>query len=241
MTDVEIWTKFSFKKHTSLWLCILLRHIWQKLIHCASLPLRQINDYNLFIKKRKNLRSIFNSFFVNESKNIFQFFSLKIVFRILHFHFIFISYRKQQQKELLFSVPKPEISVTRLGDFLKFLATSFRSKIPQIFGDFMGKCEKQKVLEKLFCLLLANWATFQSIICSHCLLPISRKERGDDDRHNNIFVKYGPLFLLSKFFSQCNNNTAKYLSLIQKCSQITPVCSLELEPIKWIKWAMTVS
>ena len=50
----------------------------------------------------------------------------------------------------------------------------------------MGKCEKQKVLEKLFCLLLANWATFQSIICSHCLLPISRKERGDDDRLNNI-------------------------------------------------------
>ena len=35
-------------------------------------------------------------------------------------------------------------SVTRLGDFLKFLVTNFLTKVAQIFGDYLGYFEKSK-------------------------------------------------------------------------------------------------
>ena len=36
----------------------------------------------------------------------------------------------------------PPYNVTRLGDFWKFLATNFLTKVTKIFGNFLGYCEK---------------------------------------------------------------------------------------------------
>ena len=42
-------------------------------------------------------------------------------------------------------------SVTKLGDFLMFLATNFNTKIAKIFGDLIGCFEKYIVLSKNGC------------------------------------------------------------------------------------------
>ena len=57
------------------------------------------------------------------------------------------------------------ISVTRLGDFWKFLATNFLTKVTQIFGNFLGYCEKHYFVSKNSCgsfwgIIWKIWATF---------------------------------------------------------------------------------
>ena len=64
-------------------------------------------------------------------------------------------------------------SVTRLGDFWKFLAKNFDMKVPKIFDNLLGYYKKH--LRKNYCgFFLANlwklWATLYSIIWSHCTL-----------------------------------------------------------------------
>ena len=65
-------------------------------------------------------------------------------------------------------------SVTRLGDFWKFLATNILTKVAQIFGNFLGCCEKHYFVSKNCCgsflgRVWKNWATFYSNIWSHCV------------------------------------------------------------------------
>ena len=64
-------------------------------------------------------------------------------------------------------------SVTRLGNFLKFSATNFLTKVAQIFGNFLGCCEKHYFISKNYCgsflgIVWKIWATFYSNIWSHC-------------------------------------------------------------------------
>ena len=48
-------------------------------------------------------------------------------------------------------------SVTRLGDFLNFLATNLITKVAQIVGDFLGSFEKHCFLSQTG--LATFWAT----------------------------------------------------------------------------------
>ena len=67
---------------------------------------------------------------------------------------------------------KTKFSVTRLGDFLNFLVTNFLIKVAQIFLYILGYFKYYNLHKKLICLLKGNigkyWATFKSIIRSHC-------------------------------------------------------------------------
>ena len=63
-------------------------------------------------------------------------------------------------------------SVTRLGDFWKFLVTKFHAKVAQIIGNYLGCLEKYQFEIKNRCVhfwatLWKIWATFYSIIWSH--------------------------------------------------------------------------
>jgi len=63
-------------------------------------------------------------------------------------------------------------SVTRLGNFLKFSATNFLTKVAQIFGNFLGYCEMHYFVNKNYhaSFLGIVWkicATFNSNIWSH--------------------------------------------------------------------------
>ena len=63
-------------------------------------------------------------------------------------------------------------SVTRLGDFWKFLATKILAKEAQMIGNFLGYLEKPysyvKTALATFCTSFGkNWATFYSNIWSH--------------------------------------------------------------------------
>ena len=63
-------------------------------------------------------------------------------------------------------------STTRLGDFLKFLATNFASKVVQISEKLFGLFAKHHILSKncllyIFWNFWGNWATFNSTIWSH--------------------------------------------------------------------------
>ena len=44
-------------------------------------------------------------------------------------------------------------SVTRLGDFLKFLSTKYLAKVAQMIGNFLGYFEKPHSDVKLHCIL----------------------------------------------------------------------------------------
>ena len=58
------------------------------------------------------------------------------------------------------------ISATRLGNFLKFLATNLYTKVAQLYDDNFEK----HLLFKMWLLLgqlVENWATFYSNIWSH--------------------------------------------------------------------------
>ena len=64
------------------------------------------------------------------------------------------------------------VCVTRLGDFWKFLAKRFLSKVAQIFGNLLGYSEKHYFVSKnccgsFFALAWEIWATFYSKIWSH--------------------------------------------------------------------------
>ena len=66
-------------------------------------------------------------------------------------------------------------SVTRLGYFLKFLVTSFGTKLAQIFNDFWTALKNNQFLSKKWCgYFLATfgklWASFHSNIRAHCLV-----------------------------------------------------------------------
>ena len=76
----------------------------------------------------------------------------------------------------------PVSNVTRLGYFWKVLGLTFVIKVTQIFEDFRTCFEKHHNLRKICCstfgtTLVENWATFDSIIWSHCL----RVQNGNDD------------------------------------------------------------
>ena len=63
-------------------------------------------------------------------------------------------------------------SGTRLGDFWKLLATNFLTKVAQIFGNFLGYCEKHYSVSKNCCgsfldIVWEIWTTFYSNIWSH--------------------------------------------------------------------------
>ena len=63
-------------------------------------------------------------------------------------------------------------SVTRLGGFLKFLATKFVGKEGQMIGNFLGNFEKphscvKTALATFWAALSKNWASFYSNIWSH--------------------------------------------------------------------------
>ena len=63
-------------------------------------------------------------------------------------------------------------SVTRLSDYWKLLASIFFTKVAEIFGNFLGYCEKHYFVSRNCCgYLLAivwkMWATFYSNIWSH--------------------------------------------------------------------------
>ena len=65
------------------------------------------------------------------------------------------------------------VSVTRLGNFFKFLVTSFLSNVAQILGDFLGYFVKDHLfIKRIFGSFLGlvwggNSATFLSNYCSH--------------------------------------------------------------------------
>ena len=65
-------------------------------------------------------------------------------------------------------------SVTRLGEFLKLLVTNFRTKVAQVFGDFLGCVLDRSLLKKnhlllIFGYLLEKLGTFYSTVWSHWL------------------------------------------------------------------------
>ena len=58
--------------------------------------------------------------------------------------------------------------MTRWGDFCKFLATNFITKVGKMFGDFFGYIEKHHFLSETSCgYFWKDWATFYSYIWSH--------------------------------------------------------------------------
>ena len=63
-------------------------------------------------------------------------------------------------------------SVTRLGDFWKFLGTKFLAKVAQIFSNNVGLCWKMELFTLNWCgyflaIFCRNWATFYFNIWSH--------------------------------------------------------------------------
>ena len=67
-----------------------------------------------------------------------------------------------------------EVSVTRQGDFLKFLPTKFLTKVSQIISNFQGYFEKAhsyiKTASATSWVTFGNiWDTFYSNIWSHCM------------------------------------------------------------------------
>ena len=57
----------------------------------------------------------------------------------------------------------------QIGQFWKFLATNFITKVGKMFGDFFGYIEKHHFLSETSCgYFWKDWATFYSYIWSHC-------------------------------------------------------------------------
>ena len=89
------------------------------------------------------------------------------------------------------SPTEPPFSVIRLGEFRKFLATNFISKVAQILGHFLGYSENHHFERKNVCGYF--WENFKgSLNCNirpHCLrsslLHLPTYDDHDDDDHDD--------------------------------------------------------
>ena len=69
-------------------------------------------------------------------------------------------------------------SVTRLGDFWKFLVTNFITRVAKMFGDLLGYFERflsKSAVKTFWAIFGKNWAPFNSNIWSHWTVSIERK------------------------------------------------------------------
>ena len=66
--------------------------------------------------------------------------------------------------------------MTRLGGFWYFLATNFITKVAQMFGNILGRCENHRFLSQtgevtFWATFKTTWVTFYSNIWSRCTRP----------------------------------------------------------------------
>ena len=101
-------------------------------------------------------------------------------------------------------------SVTRLGDFWKLMPTNFLTKVAQIFGNFLGYCEKHYSVSKNCCgsfldIVWEIWATFFSNIWSYSMKNFTVCERLKTNLTSQVAKKTSERSIGQKVLNWCSS------------------------------------